>query len=94
MQVANYSEFRKNLKSHLDAVTDNHDLLVVHRQGGKSVVVLSIDDYNSMDATDYLLSSTANKESMYQMLEEDKAVKSISKSIEELKSMVPTNEQK
>jgi antitoxin YefM len=64
MQVANYSEFRKNLKTHLDAVTNNHDMLVVHRQGGKSVVVMSIDDFNSMDETEYLLSTKANRKSM------------------------------
>lgn len=61
MQVANYSEFRKNLKSHLDEVTNNHDLLIVHRQGGKSVVVMSIDIFNSVDETEYLVSTKTNK---------------------------------
>lgn len=72
MQVANYSEFRKNLKTHLDAVTNNHDLLVVHRQGGKSVVVMSIDDYNSMDETDYLLSTKANEKRLTEALKNAK----------------------
>ena len=61
MQVANYSEFRKNMKQYLDKVVDNHDELIIHRQGGKSVVILSIDEYNSMDETEYLTSTAANK---------------------------------
>ena len=70
MKVANYSEFRKNLKSRLDDVTANNDLLVVHRQGGKSVVVMSLDEYNGIDETQYLLSTRANRQSLKKALEQ------------------------
>jgi antitoxin YefM len=64
LKVANVSEFRRNLKSYIDGVADRRDTLIVN-SNGKSVVVLSLDDYNAMDETDYLLSSEANKEMMF-----------------------------
>lgn len=70
MQVANYSEFRKNVKACLDKVSENNEPLIIHRSGGKSVVVISVDEYNSMDETEYLTSTKANTDSMNQMLEE------------------------
>lgn len=61
MQVSNYSEFRKNLKAHLDKVTDNGEALIVHRQSGKTVVVIALEDYNAWQETEYLLANKANK---------------------------------
>jgi antitoxin YefM len=48
MKTVNYSELRQNLKSNLDMVCENQDILIVHRPKGKSVVLMSLDDYNSM----------------------------------------------
>jgi antitoxin YefM len=69
LKVANVSEFRKNLKSYIDGVADNKQTLIVN-SNGKSVVVLSLDEYNAMDETDYLLSSEANRQMMYKAKEE------------------------
>ena len=60
MQVANISQFRKNLKTYIETVSDNHDTLIVNGNG-KTVVVISLDEYNSMDETTYLTSNPANK---------------------------------
>ena len=60
LRVANASDFRKNLKSYIEGVADRNETLIVN-SNGKSVVVLSLDEYNAMDETDYLLSSEANK---------------------------------
>lgn len=62
MLSINYTELRKSLKKNLDLTSDNHETLIVHRPNGKSVVVLSLEDYNSMTETEYLLSSKANSE--------------------------------
>lgn len=62
MKVVNYSELRQNLKANLDAVTDNAELLVVHRPKGKSIVVMSLDEYNATIETQYLLQSNNNRE--------------------------------
>ncbi|MBO9591460.1 MAG: type II toxin-antitoxin system Phd/YefM family antitoxin [Niabella sp.] len=69
MLVANISEFRKNLKSYIDNVYDNNDTLIV-TGSGKTVVMISLDDFNSYDETEYLTSTKANKDRL------DAAIKS------------------
>lgn len=66
MKAVNYSELRQNLKANLDAVTDNAELLVVHRPKGKSIVVMSLDEYNATLETQYLLQSKNNRERLEQ----------------------------
>lgn len=44
MKAVNYSELRQNLKANLDSVTDNAELLVVHRTKGKSIVMIPLLD--------------------------------------------------
>lgn len=62
MLSINYTELRKSLKKNLDLTSDNHETLIVHRPNGKSVVVLSLEDYNSMAETEYLLGTKNNRE--------------------------------
>lgn len=69
MKAVNYSELRQNLKANLDAVTDNSELLVVHRSKGKSIVVMSLDEYNATIETQYLLQSKNNRERLEKAVE-------------------------
>ena len=62
MKAVNYSELRQNLKKNLDAVTSNDELLIVHRAKGKSVVMMSLSEYNSIQETAYLNRSKANRQ--------------------------------
>lgn len=87
MQVANISQFRKNLKSYIETVSDNHDTLIVNGNG-KTVVVISLDEYNSMDETTYLTSTVSNKEMMYKAKGEIETGKIISKTADELAKMI------
>jgi len=59
MKTANYSELRSNLKNYLDGVIDNSEPLIVHRSGSKSVVVVSLEEYNSIKETEYIMKSPA-----------------------------------
>jgi antitoxin YefM len=71
MDIVSYSEARNNLKSVLDRVVANSMPTVIFRQRGQSVVVMSKDDYDRMNETNYLLSNPANakrlRESIAQM---------------------------
>jgi antitoxin YefM len=69
MKTVNYSELRENLKENLDAVSENNDLLIVHRSKGKSVVVMSIDEYSSLEETLHLYKSKANRERLENAVE-------------------------
>ena len=59
MDVLTYSETRANLKAVLDRVVDDHVPVVVARRT-RSVVLVSLEDWNAMEATMHLLSTPAN----------------------------------
>jgi antitoxin YefM len=59
MRTANYSELRNNLKHYLDGVINDSEPLLVHRSGSESVVIISLDEYNSIKETEYIMKSPA-----------------------------------
>lgn len=61
MRAVNFSELRQNLKASLDAVTNDDDLLVVHRPKGQSVVMMSLTEFNSLQETLHLNRSKNNR---------------------------------
>lgn len=60
MDVLTFSETRANLKSVMDQVVNDHSPVVVARKRGEAVVMLSLDDWNSIEATLHLLSNPEN----------------------------------
>ncbi|MEA3491397.1 MAG: type II toxin-antitoxin system prevent-host-death family antitoxin [Campylobacterota bacterium] len=62
MQVVNFTEARNNLKSLFDDVYHNYEDVIVNRKNGENVVIISLDKYNSLNETEYLMRSPANKE--------------------------------
>lgn len=60
MRVISFSEARKHLKSVLDTVNDDADATIVTRRDADDAVVMSLDYYNSLMETVYLLKSPAN----------------------------------
>ncbi len=69
MEIVNYTTFRSNLKHWLDKVVGDCDELIIKRKGGKDVVLLPLDEYNSLVETTYLLSGK-NREVLLQSIEE------------------------
>lgn len=55
MRTTNYTDLRNNLKSYLDTVVDNKEPLIVSRPGAESVVVISLEDYNAIMETEFVL---------------------------------------
>lgn len=60
MDVLTYSDTRANLKEVMDRVVDDHAPVVVTRQRGEAVVMVSLSDWHAMEATAHLLSTPAN----------------------------------
>lgn len=56
MEIINYTDLRANLKHWLDKVIDDVSTLVIKRKGRKDLVLISLDEYNSLKETTYLLS--------------------------------------
>jgi antitoxin YefM len=84
METTTFSTFMARLKQKLDRVTDNHDVLVVNRRGDKDVVVMSLNDYNSLQETLYLLSSKKNAKRLFESINQLKSGKTVSKKSKEL----------
>lgn len=56
MKVVNYTELRLNLKHWLDSVIDDPKEVIIKRKDQKDLVLISLDEYNSLKETNYLLS--------------------------------------
>lgn len=59
MKTANYTDLRANLKTYIDAVINDAETVIVNRGGGKGVVMISLEEYNSIKETEYIMRSPA-----------------------------------
>lgn len=69
MKTVNYSELRQNLKANLDDVSDNNNLLIVHRPKGKTIVMMTIEEYSALQETFHLSKSKVNRERLEQAID-------------------------
>jgi antitoxin YefM len=60
MKTMTYSESRARYAETLDSVVDDREEVVITRAGHDPVVMVALDDYESLKETAYLLSSPAN----------------------------------
>lgn len=60
MKTMSYSESRAHYAATLDAVLDDREEIVITRAGKDAVVMLALDDYESLKETAYLLRSPEN----------------------------------
>jgi antitoxin YefM len=88
MKTLSSTDLRANLSAVMDRVNDDHEPVIVTRAKGKPVVMVSLEDWSSMDETTYLTASPANKAALDKAIAEWKAgVPGISKTMEELEAM-------
>ncbi len=80
MRVVNYTELRLNLKQWLDSVVDDVEELIIKRKDQKDLVLISLEEYNSLVETNYLLSGN-NRDVLLKSIEEvrsgDKQIKAL-----------------
>jgi antitoxin YefM len=70
MKVITYTAIRENLAQTMDEVIDNHDTVIITRNRDRSVVMMSLEDYNSWQETNYLLSSPPNAKRLLRSIAE------------------------
>ena len=59
MDAMTYTTARANLASTMDRVCDDHEALIITRNGEQAVVMLSLEDYKALEETAYLLRTPA-----------------------------------
>lgn len=84
MRTANYTDLRANLKGYIDAVVDDCDTVIINRGNGKGVVMISLDEYNSIKETEYIMSSPETMAAIRQGEEDIKNGKGIEVNLDEL----------
>lgn len=60
MDAITYSAARANLAGTMDRVCEDHEPIIITRNGQQAVVMLSLEDYNAMEETAHLLRSPRN----------------------------------
>ncbi len=71
MRVTSYSELRRNLAAAIDRVSADREPVVITRDRGKPMAVLmSMEDFASLEETRHLLRSPANAERLLSSIAE------------------------
>ena len=84
MCSSDLSDFRKDIKSYLDKVVQNFETLIINRGKDESIVVMSLEEYNALMATNHKLSSRKNEMRLDAAIEKFKSGKSFTKDLIEL----------
>lgn len=81
MVIANISDFRKDIKSYFDRVAKNFETLIINRGKDSGIVIMSLEEYNSLMATNYELSSRTNEKRLDTAIEKLRNNDSFSKDL-------------
>lgn len=81
MLTTTLSDFRKDTKGYLDKVTQSFETLIINRGKDSGVVVISLDEYNSLKTTQHELSSRNNQQRLDASIEELKSGKKLRKKL-------------
>ena len=77
MTTTSFTDFRTNLARFLDRAEQDCEEIIISRGKGRSVIVLSLDDYLSLQETAYLLSSRKNRKHLEKSLQEARKRKTV-----------------
>ncbi len=81
MRSVSYSEARQNLSTTMIQTVEDRTPVLITRQNGESCVLMSLDEYNALEETAYLLRSPKNARRLMDAVENLKQGKSIEKDI-------------
>ena len=84
LDAISYSEARKNLASLMDSVCDHSDVVVITRRKARPVVLMSLDEYNSIQETAHLLRSPANAERLLESIAELQQGKAVPRALADI----------
>ena len=81
MNALTYTAARANLASTMNRVCNDHEALIITRNGERAVVMLSLEDYNALEETAYLLRTPANAKRLLSALVQLNAGKGVERKL-------------
>lgn len=75
MDAISYTAARANLASTMEKVCEDHAPIIITRKNENPVVMMSLEDYQAMEETTYLLRSPANARQLLESIAELEAGK-------------------
>lgn len=70
MESISYTAARSNLAKTMEQVCDNHAPIAITRKGEGAVVMMSMEDYQALEETSYLLRSPKNTRRLIESIAE------------------------
>ncbi|MCK5310902.1 MAG: YoeB-YefM toxin-antitoxin system antitoxin YefM [Desulfobacteraceae bacterium] len=70
MRAITYTSARNNLASTMKKVCDDHDPIIVTRKNNEAVILMSLEDYEALNETAYLLQSPKNAKRLIDSIKE------------------------
>ncbi len=81
MKTMSYTESRARYAEVLDSVTDDREEVVITRAGHEPVVIVSLEDYESLKETAYLMRSPANARRLLDAMERLEAGRGVAREL-------------
>ncbi|MFV1951645.1 MAG: type II toxin-antitoxin system Phd/YefM family antitoxin [Nitrospinota bacterium] len=70
MRAISYTVARGDLANTMKKVCEDHDPVIITRRNNETVVMISLEDYEALNETSYLLQSPRNAERLLESIEE------------------------
>jgi antitoxin YefM len=70
MKAISYTAARENLAKTMKKVCEDHDPIIIIRRNNDAVVMISLEDYEALNETAYLLHSSKNTSRLLESIEE------------------------
>ncbi len=83
MKALSYTALRNTLAKTMERVCDDHEPIVITRKSEAAVVMLSLEDYESLEETTYLLRSPKNLKRLVESISELETGKGMERVLEE-----------
>jgi antitoxin YefM len=87
-----YTEARANLAELMDKAEEDREPIVITRHGKPSAVLISVEEWESMEATLHLLRSPRNAARLFEAIAQIERGEGVEMSLEELRRQVGLGE--